>query len=81
MSAIYIIVCILFMLGCGALVTTILLQKKRSAGLGSMAGMGGNSQTYWDKNKGRSFEGSLEKYSKIGGAVFFVVSIILCVIR
>ena len=70
-----IIVAVLYMIGCIVLITMILMQNKRTAGLSNVyTGMGG-SQTYWDKNKGRSLEGSLEKYSKIGGALFFIVTI------
>jgi len=57
----------------------ILMQKKRAGLSGSFSGMGASSPapTYWDKNKGRSLEGSLEKYTKIGGAVFMVVALAL----
>ena len=75
MSVPAVILAILYIAGCGVLVAIILMQKKRTAGLsGAVSGMGG-SQTYWDKNKGRSLEGSLEKYSKIGGALFFIITI------
>ncbi|MCL2708708.1 MAG: preprotein translocase subunit SecG [Defluviitaleaceae bacterium] len=76
MSVQYAIVGIIYILGCLALVCAILMQKKRTAGLGSIAGMG-NSETYWDKNKKRSAEGSLEKWTKIGGGILFVVSLII----
>jgi len=75
LNALTIIVAILYIAGCGILIAMILLQKKRASGLSAgIAGMGG-SQTYWDKNKGRSLEGSLEKFSKIGGALFFVITV------
>ena len=80
MSAPYIIFGIVYMIGCLALVGAILMQKKRSAGLGSIAGMGNTSETYWDKNKGRSLEGSLEKWTKIGGGLLFVFSIVVCLL-
>jgi preprotein translocase subunit SecG len=80
MSIPYIILTLGYMAAAVALMVIILLQKKRSAGLGSIAGMG-SSQTYWDKNKGRSMEGVLEKYTKIGGAVLFVYSLLMCVIK
>jgi len=57
----------------------ILLQKKRSSGIGSVAGMG-NADTYWDKNKGRSTEGTLEKWTKVGAAALLVVTVILCLL-
>lgn len=80
MSILYIVLNVIFLICCLALVTIILMQKKRSAGMGSIAGMG-NVQTYWDKNKGRSLEGSLEKYTKIGGAVFFILSFVMVIVK
>lgn len=75
MSIVSIILAVLYIVGCGILITMILMQKKRASGLAAgIAGMGG-SQTYWDKNKGRSLEGSLEKFSKIGGALFFIITV------
>lgn len=81
MSGLFIFLAILYIAVCITLITIILLQKKRTAGLGaSVSGMG-NSQTYWDKNKGRSLEGALERYSKILGAIFIILSLVLTVIR
>ncbi|MCL2665655.1 MAG: preprotein translocase subunit SecG [Defluviitaleaceae bacterium] len=76
----YIILAVVYILGCLALMTIILLQKKQSGGLGSIAGIGNAAETYWDKNKSRSMEGALEKWSKIGGAIFFVFSMLMCFI-
>ena len=45
------------------LAAIILMQSKRSAGLGAVSG--NSSDTYWSKNKGNSVEGALEKYTKI----------------
>lgn len=78
MSIPYIIFGVIYLLGCAALMAAILLQKKRTAGIGSIAGMGNAAETYWDKNKGRSMEGTLEKWTKIGGAIFAVYSFIMC---
>jgi preprotein translocase subunit SecG len=75
----YIILSVLYIAACGALMTIILLQKKRSAGMGSVAGMG-NADTYWDKNKGRTLEGTLEKWTKIGGVAVLVMTIVLCLV-
>ena len=36
--------------------------------------------TYWGKNKGRSIEGGLEKFTKIAAVLFFVVALVLDVI-
>jgi preprotein translocase subunit SecG len=55
------------------------MQKKRSGGMGSVAGMG-NVDTYWDKNKGRTLEGTLERLTKIGAISLGVLTIVLCLL-
>ena len=54
----------------------ILMQSKRSAGLGAIGG-GASGDTYWSKNKGHSVEGTLERYTKIGGALFLIIAFII----
>ena len=81
MSAVFIILAVVYVLGCFGMVAAILLQKKRSAGgMGSIAGMGNVADTYWDKNKSRSAEGALEKWTKIGAVLLAVLSVILCLV-
>ena len=80
MSPLYIILNVLFIIMCIGLMVVILLQKKNSQGLGSIAGMG-NSDSGFNKHQGRSIEASLEKYTKIGGTALFVFSIVLCLVR
>ncbi|MDO4532004.1 MAG: preprotein translocase subunit SecG [Bacillota bacterium] len=58
------------------LAVIILLQSKRSAGLGAISG-GGSGDTFWSKNKGNSMEGQLEKYTKILGALFMIIAFIV----
>ena len=70
LSIVYIVVSLL-------LIVLVLMQQKKSAGLGSLSGMGSTPNTYWDKNKGRSLEGTLHRYTKILGGVFIVLSLIL----
>jgi len=77
----FIILTIVFALTCLALIGAILLQKKRDAGgVGSIAGMGNVAETYWDRNKSRSMEGSLEKWTKIGGVVLGILALVLCLV-
>ena len=81
MSALFIVLSIVFALICGALIGAILLQKKRDAGgVGSIAGMGNVAETYWDRNKSRSMEGSLEKWTKIGAVVLGILAVVLCLV-
>ena len=81
MSTTFIILSIVFAVACLALISAILLQKKRDAGgVGSIAGMGNVAETYWDKNKGRSMEGSLEKWTKIGAVILAGLALVLCLV-
>ena len=71
--ALVIIFCILGV----ALSAIILMQEGKSQGLGAISGM---ADTYWGKNRGRSIEGGLEKFTKIAAVLFFVVALVLDVI-
>ena len=77
----WVIFSVIVALVCILINVLILLQKKRSAGLtGNIAGMGATG-TYWDKNRGRSREGKLEKYTKLTGALFMLLSLALNIIH
>lgn len=65
---------IIFVILAIALTVIVLMQEGKSAGLGSIAGM---ADTYWGKNKGRSMEGTLEKFTKIAAALFLVLAFVL----
>ena len=66
---------IIFVIICIALTIIVLMQEGKSAGLtGSISGM---ADTYWGKNKGRSMEGNLVKWTKILTVVFFLLAIVL----
>ena len=80
MVVVYYILSALLLLVCAAVIVMILMQKKRSGMSSAMTGMGGQS-TFYEKNKGRSAEGMLEKYTKIGGAVLMLLALILNVVR
>ncbi|MBR6400877.1 MAG: preprotein translocase subunit SecG [Firmicutes bacterium] len=73
MSIGYIIVSAIILVLCVVLVGVILMQSKNASGLtGAISGMGGGN-AYWDKNKGRSLEGQLNKYTKIIAGILFVL--------
>lgn len=71
------ILTIIFVLICIALTVIVLLQEGKSAGLGSIGGM---AESYWGKNKGRSMEGALEKFTKFVAIGFLVLAILLNVL-
>ena len=83
MSILFIFLSIVLAVNCLLLVTVVLMQKKKASGIsGAMAGGGAAAgSTYWDKNKGRSAEGQLEKYTKILGVSFFVITFAMGFIR
>lgn len=65
---------IIFVLIAIALTVIVLLQEGKSQGLGSIAGM---ADTYWGRNKGRSMEGNLEKFTKFVAILFVVLALVL----
>lgn len=65
---------VIFIFICVALVVLVLMQEGKSAGLGSISGA---AETYWGKNKGRSMEGRLVRFTKILAVLFMLLAIIL----
>ena len=65
---------VLFVLVCIIATVLVLMQEGRSQGLGAIAGA---AETYLGKNKGRSMEGNLVKWTKILTVVFFLLAIVL----
>ena len=78
MTALKIVISIIFVLVCIALSVIILMQEGKSNGLGAVAGM---ADTYWGKNKGRSMEGALEKFTKFAAFAFMLLAIVLNVLN
>lgn len=74
MAALRIVIQILFILICIVLTVIVLMREGKSAGLGAISGV---AETYWGKNKGRSMEGKLVKFTKYLAIGFMVISIIL----
>ncbi|MCI9436405.1 MAG: preprotein translocase subunit SecG [Lachnospiraceae bacterium] len=74
MAALKIVLTIIFILVCIALVVLVLMQEGKSAGLGAISGA---AETYWGKNKGRSMEGQLVKFTKILAVLFMVLAVVL----
>ena len=68
------VIMVLLVLVCIIATVLVLMQEGRSQGLGAIAGA---AETYWGKNKGRSMEGNLVKWTKILAVVFFLLAIVL----
>lgn len=66
---------VIFIALCVALVILVMLQESKTSGLtGTVSGM---ADSYWGKNKGRSMEGKLIKWTTILAVVFFVLTLVL----
>ncbi|MBQ1871315.1 MAG: preprotein translocase subunit SecG [Lachnospiraceae bacterium] len=74
MTALKIILAILFILAGLALTVIVLMQEGKQQGLGAISGA---ADTYWGKNKGRSMEGILVKVTTGLVVVFLVISLLL----
>ena len=71
------ILSIIFVIICIALSAIILLQEGKTQGLGSIGGM---ADTYWGRNKGRSMEGTLEKFTKFAAIAVLLLALVLNII-
>ncbi len=65
---------IVFALVSIALTVLVLAQQGKDAGLGTIGGMG---DTYWGKNKSRSMEGNLVKFTKLLAVLFILLAVVL----
>ncbi len=75
MSAIQIIVNIIYLLICLVIIAVVLLQSGRQAGIsGSIAG---GAETFFGKNKGRAYESILSKYTGWIAVLFIIITILL----
>ncbi len=75
MSPLRISLTIIYALVCLGLIVIVLLQEGKQGGLSGA--ISGSTDTYWDKNKGRSKEGTYGKITKILAIVFILLSLVL----
>ena len=74
MQVVKIILTILLVIDCIVLITIVLLQEGKSAGLGTLSGA---SESYWGQNKGRSKEGTKILITRIAAILFVVLAVVL----
>lgn len=74
MSVLRVILTIVMIIISVIMTIIILMQEGKNQGLGAIAG---TTDTYWGKNKGRSMEGFLVKFTTGLVIAFFVLAIIL----
>ena len=74
-----VVVSVLLIIASLVLIASILLQSGKSAGMsGEIAG---GAESIWGKNKGRSYEGKLEKATAASAIIFVIASLILVAIQ
>ncbi|MBQ7076608.1 MAG: preprotein translocase subunit SecG [Lachnospiraceae bacterium] len=74
MTALKIILTVLFVLAGLAIAVIVLMQEGKQQGLGAISGA---ADTYWGKNKGRSMEGILVKVTTALVVLFLVIALLL----
>jgi preprotein translocase subunit SecG len=61
------------------LIAVVLLQSGKSAGLsGSIAG---GAETFFGKNKAKSYEGKLQFLTKVAAIAFIVIAIVMTILQ
>lgn len=70
------IVTVIYVINCLVLIVICLMQSKEDEGA-SGAIVGGSSSSFYEKNKGRTREGRLKKWTIILGVLFAVLTIVL----
>lgn len=78
MSAIQYVLAILIILVSILIVGLVVLQESKQQGLsGAIAGA---ADTFFGKNKGRTREAQLEKFTKIAGSIYFILALVSALI-
>lgn len=65
---------ILFVVLCIGMIAAVLIQEGKGSGLSALSGA---AESHWAKNKGRTLEGKLEKFTKIAAVLMFVLALVL----
>ena len=77
MAALRIICTVLLVLCALVVIVSVLLQQGQTEGLGSIAG---GAETFFGKNKSKSYEGKLALATKVCGTEFIVLSLVIAAI-
>ena len=74
MTALQYVLAILTIIVSVIIVVLVALQESKQQGLSGT--ISGAADTFFGKNKGRTMEAQLEKFTKIAGALFFVLALV-----
>ena len=80
MEIIKIILTIIYILICLSIIVLTFMQKKGQPGLSGAIAGSSSTENFYDKNKGRTKEGSLRKWTIRMGIAFAILTIILGII-
>lgn len=78
MNAFEIVGGILLILTGLAIIVLILSQQGRQLGMNAINGM--SSDSYFGKNKGRTLDAMLERWTKVAAIAFFIMTVIVNVV-
>lgn len=74
MTAVQYVLAILVIIVSLIIIVLVALQESKQQGLsGAIAGA---ADTFFGKNKGRTMEAQLSKFTKVAGAVFFILAFV-----
>ena len=73
MTALQYVLAIVIILVSIALIALVMLQESKQQGLGAI---GGAADSFFGKNKGKTMDAQLAKFTKICGVVFFVLALV-----
>lgn len=77
MQAIKVLCTILLVISSLVVIVSVLLQSGETSGLGAIAG---GAETFFGKNKAKSYEGKLALATKVGACVFIVMSLVIAML-
>lgn len=73
MTALQYVLAIVIILVSIAIIALVMLQESKQQGLGAI---GGAADSFFGKNKGKTMDAKLAKFTKIFGAIFFVLALV-----
>ncbi len=79
MGFLKIVLIVIYVIVCLCLIVLALMQNSEDEGASSTI-VGGSSSSFFEKNKGRTKEGKLKKWTIIFGITFLVLNIILSIV-
>ena len=69
----YVLSIVIILLSVGISILVLMQESKQQGLSGAISGA---AETFFGKNKGRTMEAKLEKWTKIAGAAFFVLALV-----